>query len=102
MWKKKNKIQPQEKSEFFDLEVETNSNGRNLMKIQTDLSDSDPAYSENISELSIPDEDLIGWNDSKWQVKVLKPYCDSMITNSYLDCQLTMLKYIETKILQTD
>ena len=69
----------------------------NLNKIVIESPRDNSEEEEKNEEIKIPEfpnEESIKWNHSEWQVKVLKPFLDSIVSQPYESEQLKILEYL--------
>lgn len=90
-----NKRGSSEEIENFDEEVSPLSEklGKRI-SLDSNLVDSN-SKPRRLTKISLPNEEKIDWDDTKWQIKVLKPFCDSINNTTYEHDQLQIVSHLK-------
>ena len=82
-------------AECIDWDEKVTPTGRSMHKIM--INTNFDSESEEIlnKKLNISNEELIEWDDERWQVKVLKPYWDCINSTSYEKDQMQIIKHLK-------
>lgn len=84
-----------------DLDEKVTPTGRSIHKrirLDSDLVErsDDEEEIQPINNSEMPNEETIDWEDERWQIKVLKPFLDSIISTTYEKEQVHIVNHVKT------
>lgn len=82
-------------TESADCDEKVTPTGRNMHSKVAIVTNFEPQTEQQRSTRELPDEESITWDDDRWQVKVLKPFCDCVSSTSYEKDQVQVLQHLK-------
>lgn len=82
----------------MDVDEKVTPMGRSMkrkVRLDSDLMSDSEEDVKQVPHSSIVKEENIDWEDSRWQIKVLKPFLDSITSTSYEKDQVQMITHLE-------
>ena len=86
-------------SESIDWEEKLTAKNKILQSKMTINTNFEPEIVDQSSiKLQFPNEEIITWNDERWQIKVLKPFCDCISSTLYEKDQIQVMHHLKSII----